>query len=733
MESLLKKIGRAASFGDQGDEASRELVGAAAAPLHLPAADSTGDEMTKRFKSEATTLSVAFSAAMDDHATAMAALKETLWTWEQRLVADAKGGGPRQMAPALRAFIHSKALESMLEALLVSAQFDSLFRDAAAAVAAGSYVPAAAAGPASEGEMLAHLLLQTSTAPPALLSELLSALAGANDAADKCRSGVLAVHGVAAEEDTRWVLRVIAATLTDAREADALEISRLCEALERLLAAAKASQSGKPDGQSSKPSPTTKLSVGSEVWACWPGDGCWYRAHVKSSSNKCVQVTWLHSATKSADGCDAEEYLAMPGSIDDLSFTELGRSAVVPVADAGPRPRPASGNDLSHEHWRRCLSAAEEHDSHFRELRSLCSQLESLRRSCSAGAAPAEQEPPLCGAASTLLAFRTEAEERAETLGGIASATTDEAQVVQAEIASSTGAMETELQAVRAERSQMTSKVDRIRSRREEILQQLREVSEELTSAEAACGSLNVREQRLYAQRAQATEELMQKFEAAREQADIATQRQNVLTLAAGASRAVEEQLAARAASAVKAASARQGLAGREQAARAACLASHRAQRRELRGLLTAWNRAVWGPEAVALAQRPGAAAALRRAHQRALEVVDGALRAAEQTTAAATGERGRAGGGGVFEGLFGHGESEDDSDDDAVTECMSRFAPRYRRMRQQLSRNLERLAELEARGPGAHKPPASGVPAEFAASVVASQEPVLFSGSPAA
>jgi len=335
-----------------------------------------------------------------------------------------------------------------------------------------------------------------------------------------------------------------------------------------------------------------------------------------------------------------------------------------------------------------------------------------------------EQLPAFDGqaAASTLQAFRTEAEERAEALIGLTSEVDGEARSYQEEISTRSAAIESELQAVKAERTHAMETVNSVCVRREGLLEQLRLVGEELSAAEATCGSLAVREQKLYSSHAELAEELMRKFHEAREHSDVASQRQRALMLTAGASRIVEEQLKARGAAVSVAVESSQRFNTQEQAVRAACISSSRAQERELSELMSIWDTFIWGPAAVALTTHSDQAEAIHLANVRALAVVDRTLQTVEQmlvsdksknpaasilegiprlSTARLSTPRlstPRLSSGNLLETIFGHGESDGDSDD-GVAERLSHVAPKYKKMRQQLANNLERLDELTSWG----------------------------------
>merc|ERR1712032_181285 len=188
------------------------------------------------------------------------------------------------------------------------------------------------------------------------------------------------------------------------------------------------------------------------------------------------------------------------------------------------------------------------------------------------------------------------------------------------------------------------------------------------------------------------------------EHTDVASQRQGVLTLTAGSSCIVEEQLRTRGAAVTAAVESSQRFNTQEQAVRAACVSSSRAQEQELSELMSIWHNFIWGPAAVSLCRHPDQIAAIHSANVRALAVVDRTLQSAEQTSVSDKSKNPAAS---ILEGIpglsttnfletfFGHDDSDDDSDEVKVAERVSRVATKYKKRRQQLANNLERLNEL--------------------------------------
>jgi len=702
------------------DSASRSL--AEALPLRRSsfggAGEASAEELVRRFEEEAGTLrSVCPAAAAEGAAAGPAVAAAALRAWEERLAADAEDSGRRLTAPALRGFVRSQAPKVALEALTAASWRQQAFRRAAELAGAvqaplSEAVPAGEAGPVEAvGDFLGQLLAWASSAPPKLLAELLGLLAAAVEAADGCRVGTLAADGVAAEEEVRWVVSIILATLPDSREADVLAALRLYRAAEQVLAAANAL--GAPAASAASGAPlkgpvVTKLPTGSEVWACWPGDGCWYRAHVRGYSSKSerVQVTWLRSSSRLAGPCASDEYISAVNA-EETALTELSTSAVMLVNATIRRPPPAPSEGLPEALWEKKLNVIEAHGVHVRELHLLGRQLECHRqweeqqdvgtmstadgklcRSSSQGeaaeadgaAAVASPALPLSGAAETLLAFRTEAEERAEALGSVAAEYAEEAVRFQEQIKTSTSAMASELKVLQAERAAMTTRIEGLRFRREELLEQLRAVSEDLADAEEGSRELDVRDGLLQSSMTRVSEELALQLDQAKEHCRAASKRQEVLQGSAGTSRVVGEQLVARAAAAAEALDLSEELVGQERLVSATCLTSNRARVCEFQELLAGWHEAVWGPEAGLLPRDPERVLVLRGVHLQALGQIEGAVQEAEQVAGAYGG------------GLWGLSATSCDDERSAAAKQMGEAVKRYKEMRQQVKENLERL-----------------------------------------
>jgi len=381
---------------------------------------------------------------------------------------------------------------------------------------------------------------------------------------------------------------------------------------------------------------------------------------------------------------------------------------------------PSLADEISDSQWMKRLSAAEVHSLHLGELRSLCSELTAHHKVAAVASSPAIDELPLSGTLSSLAASRVEIEQQEEVLRSQMSEAAGEEQHIKDQIATSLSAMELELQAVQEKRASMTAQVLDIRAHQEKLLAQhaelkakLSSVSEELVATEAAEAELQEREQMLQASRMRVTEQLAQQLQVSRQRGELAQQHREVLASVSVVSEAIEEQLAARVAAMEEGCARRELLEGKERDLGAASLDSEAAQHGELWELIESWHGAIWGPDAVAFPRNPAQCTSIRAAHLRALGIVERTLGLAEQSASAA---RARLSSSMVLESLFHLGDGANCGNDGGFAEHMSRRAPLYREMQQQLTKNLKRLGELERYAPGIPGAPAKALAAGLAA-----------------
>lgn len=690
----------------------------------------SAEELMDKFTVEAGLLSGLLSArGTEAGGLAVAEVEATMKTWEERLVEESEGdSSSRRLArPALRALLRSGVAKAVLEALASSGQrYRALDRAACCAKALAEADNAEPGSPTADratveesaGEHLARLLSLTSVsaAPTSLLAKLLGLLAAAMKAADACRSGSLASDNVAAEEEVRWVLNIINAALTDSREADALAGSRLGEAIDQVLAAASAMSSvGSSQGSSSRAAGSkaaTNLQVGDEVWACYPGDGCWYRARVKVASVRQdrVQVSWKSGEGKKRSGTG--EFLPA-ASKERATLSELSATAVLRVEETIRRPPPVGeeeGRVCRGDAWEARLSAVEAHAMHVQELKALGNELERYRSweqsvqpsseeadaeggrdiaACEAAAtAAAPVAPPLSGAADFLQALRTEAEERAEALGHVLLECEEEAKRFEEQIESSSRAMGLELGALAEERGAATKHVEGLKSRREELLEELRRVEGELTEAEVQREGLDERGRHLESSMARVADELSQELHGAQEHGRVASERQGVLQASVEASLAVERRLTERSAVVADAATMLARLNGRSRLVTETYATSDRARCVELQELVSSWHETVWGPPSSLVARDPEYASALRGGHLQAIDHVTEALQEALGAVSAGSALP-------SFEGLFAGFQGVAAAVDDERGVKLKQVAC-YKEMEQQLKDNIDRLTQLE-------------------------------------
>jgi len=291
--------------------------------------------------------------------------------------------------------------------------------------------------------------------------------------------------------------------------------------------------------------------------------------------------------------------------------------------------------------------------------------------------------------ASTLQAFRVEAEERATILDNVVTECNEEMQRSGEQLKTVTSAMGSELEAVKEERANVGSRADDLRKQKEELLEKLRQVDEELAAAEHRCEELDVRSEHLSCSMGRVSDELSQQMDATKEHGVLAAKRQEVLQGALKTSRVIEDQLRERATAAEEALCKCEMLTGQHQLVNTNFLQSDRIRCHELHELLTEWHDLVWGPEASVLARQPDSASALRAGHLRAAACVDEAVREVEEIIADKGLPELTA-----LEGLLGITSAG--SEEEQRYRQMCSAMQQYRDMRDQLNENLERLAELD-------------------------------------
>jgi len=708
MESLLRQFTQAASIAEQGDETLREWVGAAVSSKPFVSAEPPVEELTRRFDARARRLSGALTTSSvedDDNCMAAAALEEVLEEWEEQLSHSSPATGGRLVPLELLAFLRSRALETVLDALVQSPWRYPVLRHSATFAAEEMdderIADTAAIPEEAAGVILARLLGRASAVPASASASLLGLLVDAMEASERCRCDHLCVQSDAVAKDLDNVLRAITLGVQDSSEAEMLAASRLCGEAERALDIVGADAAKRLEILTPRSTSIKNLPVKSEVWACWAGDGRWYRASVKSVGRH-VQIEWLKPPFVDEYGGSCDEYLCANG-LDNSTFTELSRAAVLLVEDTMRRPVPSLGTEIPDMPWVSWLSAAEAQARRLHELRSLCADLESHRKSGGIGTnqpKKEQQQPPATRATDAALALRVELNEEVRVLGQVVSDSAEEAQRVAEQVACSTSAFQAELGAVQEKRAHMAAQVVNIRKSREELLEQQRRLSmqleaveQELSATMVAEADLSERERTLHASRARVSEELSEQLHTAQDSGHFAAQRQGLLASVATTIQGMEDQFKATAQSVADAVSACEKLQGKEQALCAACVTTDGARYAELQDLLGGWHEILWGPDAIATSRNPAQAVALHDGHVRALAVVDAALAMAEQDAAAAA--EGKSGSAKVLENFFGLGELVH-GDGAEFVEQMGRIVPQYTVLKQQLCKNLDRLKELE-------------------------------------
>eukprot|EP00933_Yihiella_yeosuensis_P018635 TRINITY_DN15227_c2_g1_i1.p1 TRINITY_DN15227_c2_g1~~TRINITY_DN15227_c2_g1_i1.p1 ORF type:complete len:955 (-),score=222.57 TRINITY_DN15227_c2_g1_i1:63-2927(-) len=405
---------RLATQTDEGLQSVRGSILAsvgAAWPLQQRIAPSefSAEELLNRYNTEVKALESntvnspgsGCSDALDDTATLAA---QTLSDWNQRLECDAEDGASELAAPGHRCLLRSSGLKTALEVLssrgcrrkpllsraaAVAAAEKRIVEDDSAIASSSSSARASGSTRLSSqaaeqpdeaaGGQLARILMRASQAPPSLVAELLETLAEAVEVADRCRN---TPDSAAAEEDVSWVRNIILATLADSREADAHAAKRLNVALQKVLASSN-SPKHSALGTQIRTAPFSgggRPTIGSEVWACWPGDGSWYRARVKGFSERDrVKVDWLQLPTGGV--FEASEYVANSDYSGETDFgnvfSELSNTSVMRVDATIRRPPQIPTNEMPPDsQWAAAVAFAEDRNQLFRKLWRLRKQLD---------------------------------------------------------------------------------------------------------------------------------------------------------------------------------------------------------------------------------------------------------------------------------------------------------------------------------------------------------------------
>jgi len=725
-ETLLTSAQNLAEHGEAAIRASADKVASGATALGISLSDDAHDggafvgggkgpsgEMAQLFWNEARALSTSLSRRAG--ALAGPEVRETFLRWEARLdssaSADTAGGTGAQLA----ALLQSRALQLTLEALAGAPALRSLLRSAAGAEdSAGSKK-----GTKGTGVLLLKLLVRASAAAPSLLTKLLSLLA---DAIEELEAATARGDNYVANQDVRWVLALISHVLTDGREANLLAGSTLQQAVERALSVAPPSdvsdsahtahvaqvpfvpRNADPKVEAEALSAiAAALDGGGAVWACWPGDGRYYRAKIKSHSHGRVEVGWLRKPVNVpvVSAGESPEYLNSAGG-DDTAFMVLSPSAIRAISEDRPQPVTAQGITSgdgggsnadgglrdkipSEEFWSQQVLDVQKVSREIVVLRELRTSIEaSVSKKGAAGDATISVEaPPLAKACESLAALRVESERQVEALKAQTAQCVDSEKSSQDQMQVSTGGFEAELDTMRSQLEDADKDIAKLASERDEIQERLRVANERLAIAATARGEIANAEGRVRGNMTRVSQELKRQLATGEQQEQSLAARRRLLEATGAASQSVEELLACRAKALVTVIDEREKIrhAGPELAV--ACFASERARARKLEELLSGWHTLVWGPCAEQLAHDQARLVPLRTAHLKVGTFVEQAWKACVQLAAEE----------------LDSGRSED----------MSRSASRYKEMRQQLASNLDRLAKLEAAPVVREAPPSSG------------------------
>lgn len=571
-----------------------------------------------------------------------------LQSWAEQLQARNPSGSGSTDAEVLKALAQSHALPVAFSALPRTKSGRSIIRYVA------KMKEYTRDGDASETQKaaraLAVILSKASAVDSEVMVGLFRLLAETSDDVPKKQSGKsgpghLALQGSA---DLQWVLALLSAALLDSAEVIVHSDGFNKYTAENVLKTSKAVLETANQRSSNQATEVSPPKDGADVWAQRATDGRWYRAQVKSSAGDQVEVTWLRPPEEIECGQEAEYLCAATG--DTSSSDSLPAAVIVPSSHDRPAPAASAGETG----WLKALETSDALSRNFKELRELCEQTVSP---------PSQQEgqpmkvdvaqKPLTAHADSLAMLRQtndkEVKTLAETIDALSKNSTADA---------SNDTKQTQLNEIIKTRTSLSERKNELETERKSLLEKLNAVDKELASVDAA-----------YEENLQQERNISLGDDSERGQAK---SRHGLLSNVIAVSQVVEESLVTR----------RRQLAdqnsrpedGSESELAAACIKTEHARRRQLEELNAGFHAAIWSEEAASLGQQPAQVAVLRAYHARAQKIVDNAWKEAVQLAAECMGD------GGAL-----RADSED----------MSRAAKRYKEIRQDLERNLERLAKF--------------------------------------
>ncbi|CAJ1374362.1 unnamed protein product [Effrenium voratum] len=459
----------------------------------------------------------------------------------------------------------------------------------------------------------------------------------------RCCSPAFSISG-----DLQWILALFSASLLDASEVGPDDAADL-RSVEALLATSEAP----------KEAVETVPAAGDEVWACWPGDGRWFRAKVTRVSGR-VEIAWLRRGSEGTG--QEDEYLSSTGC-DELQFTRLPPAS---VSAAKERPNPVVQEA---DRWQEQLSRVEDCGARFRTMRAVCQKLSSR-------SSEALREDPLQGLADQLTALRKENEARISSLLNVAEERASVGGGINEQLACSTEGFQAEIDSMKQEQQVLQTRLDTLRKERQELAEKLQAMDEQILVVTAACKEAAQRENQVRASAQRVSVELQRELSMEEVEARKVGDRQRLLMEATAASRDIEGLLATRAEAATARRAAQEELRQQPPKAAKACLQSEKDRGRALEELMAGWHSAIWGPKAKELAADPGALSALRALHARAGGQLQQAWKETVQLAAECLGDTSALG---------------------DASEDISKAAERYKEMLKEVKGNVERMKVLEA------------------------------------
>lgn len=657
LQNLSEKVRASAqSFAEQSETALRDAQysvksGNAWEAFGFSGTEDAGTSSRRKFADLVKRFEIESLALRDPNSpSSKAEVGALLQNWAMQLQAHNPSGSDTTDAEVLKALVQSHALPVAFSALPRTKAGRSIIRYVAKLK---EYTRDADASETQKAaQALTVILSKASAVDSEVMVRLFKLLAETSDEVPKNKPGKsgpgrLALQGSA---DMQWVVALLSAALLDSAEVMLHTDGINKHTADTALKTSKALLETATQRTSDQATEVGPPKEGADVWAERATDGRWYRAQVKSSAGDRVEVTWLQAPDEIECGQEAE-YLG-PATGDTSPSTSLPAAAIVPSSCDRPAPAASTGETG----WLRALESSDALSRTFRELRELCEQTVS--------SASQQQQPmkgdiaqkPLAAHADSLAMLRQTNDDEVRALAENIDALSKDSKADAAD-----DIKQSQMDEIQKTRASLNLRKDELEIERKALLDKLNAVDKELASVNTAYEETQQQERNIsnsgdVSERCQAES------------------RHGLLSNVSAVSQVVEESLVARRKQLTDQNS--RPADGSESELAAACIETEHARRRQLEELNAGFHAAIWSEEAASLGQQPAQVAALRVYHARAQKIVDYAWKETVQLAAECMGD------GGAL-----RADSED----------MSRAAKRYKEMRHDLERNLERLAKFSS------------------------------------